>query len=103
MTQMNVLGDNSELSVSIVKSDQEQQKSYTDKAKSVSDRINIRECWHCGCQHEYHRKDLSLPALGEIFSKCSKSNHFASKCHSARIITLQRSVRVVDEDTKEGK
>ena len=35
MTWMNVLGDNSELSVSVVKSDQEHQKSYTDKAKSV--------------------------------------------------------------------
>ena len=62
MTWMNVLGDNTELSVSVVKSDQEHQKSYTDKAKSVSDRINIQECWHCGCQHEYHQKGLSLPS-----------------------------------------
>ena len=62
MTWMNVLGDNSELSVSVVKSDQEHQKSYTDKAKSVSDKINIQECWHCGCQYEYHQNDLCLPS-----------------------------------------
>ena len=62
MTWMNVLGDNSELSVSVVKSDQVHQKSYTDKAKSVSDRINIQECWHCGFQYEYHQKGLSLPS-----------------------------------------
>ena len=41
MAQMKVSGDISELSVSIVKSDQKHQKSYIDKAKSVLDRINI--------------------------------------------------------------
>ena len=58
MAQMKVFRDISELSESIVKSDHEHQKSYTDKDKSISDRINIRECWHSVCQHEY----LCLPS-----------------------------------------
>ena len=76
MTQMKVLGDNSELSVSVVKSDQEHQKSYTDKAKSVSDRINIQECWHCGCQHEYHQKDLCLPSIWRDLQQVQQAKSF---------------------------
>ena len=45
------------------------------------------------------RKTYACPVLGEICSKCSKPNHFASMCRSAKTMTTQRSVRAVDEDT----
>ena len=102
MAQMKMLGGNSE-TVSVVKSDQEHHKSYTDKAQSVSDRINICDVGTVVVNMNTTRKTYACPAHGEICSKCSKPNYFASKCRNARTMTTQRSVRAVEEDTDEGK
>ena len=61
--QMKVLSENFELTVSVVKSVQSKQRSLSEKTPSVSDEKNMRECWNCGGQHEYHKKEL-CPACG---------------------------------------
>ena len=95
--QMKVLRDNS---VSVVKSVQSKQRSLSEKTPSISDEKNMRECWNCGGQHEYHKKEL-CPAFGNICSKCRKPNHFSAKCRGARPKFAQRSVRAVDEEVDE--
>ena len=60
---MKVLIDNFELTVSVVKSVQSKQRSLSEKTLSISDEKNIRECWNCGRQHEYYKKEL-CPACG---------------------------------------
>ena len=67
-----------ELSVSVVKSDHEHQKCYTDKAKSISDRINIRDVGMVVVNMNTTRKTYACPVLVEICSKCRKPNHFAT-------------------------
>ena len=66
--KMKVLSDNSELTMSVVKSIQSKHRSLSEKTLSVSDEKNMRECWNCGRQHEYHKKEL-YPAFGKICSK----------------------------------
>ena len=75
--QMKVSSDNSELTVSVVKSVQSKQRSLSEKTPSVSDEKHMRECWNCGRQHEYHKKEL-CPAFGNICSKCRKPNPFSA-------------------------
>ena len=98
--KMKVLSDNSELTVSFVKSIQSKHRSLSEKTLSVSDEKNMRECWNCGRQHEYHKKEL-YPAFGKICRKCRKPNHFSAKCCGARPKFAQRSVRAVDEGVDE--
>ena len=76
MVQTKVLGDNSELIMSDVKSDQEQQKSYADKAKSLSDRKISGNVGTVVINTNTTRKTYACPALGEICSKCSKAKAF---------------------------
>ena len=98
--QMKVLSDNSELTASVVKSVQSKQRSLSEKTPSVSDERNMRECWNCDHQHEYHKKEL-CPAFGKICCKFRKPNHFSAKCSGARSKFAQRSVRAVDEEVDE--
>ena len=43
---------------------------------------HTRDCWNCGCRHEYHKKE-HCPAYGKTCMKCHKLNHFAAKCRGA--------------------
>ena len=88
--QMKVVGhvDSSGATVSAVRSHQKHKQSSIDKPYHTK---HTRECWNCGCRHEYNQKDL-CPAYGKICSKWHKPNNFAAKCHSGQNVNTGRSM-----------
>ena len=58
-------------------------------------RSELRECWNCGRQHAYYKREL-CPAFGKTCNKCHKLNHFAKKFHSGK------DVKAVEENDEVG-
>ena len=77
------------LTVSAVKSDQDQQQ----KTEASAEGRGLRECWNCGRKHEHYKREL-CPAFGKVCNKCHKLNHFAIKCRSKQ---TQRAVMAVED------
>jgi len=58
---------------------------------SEKGKFSVRECWNCGRQHSYYKREL-CPAFGKTCDKCHKLNHFAKKCRSGK------DVKAVEEN-----
>ena len=96
LTQMKVVSDNAETTVSTVNVEQNHQ-GYTDKAMANSK--SAQGCENCGRKHEEHRREL-FSAYGKVCNECLKQNHTAVKCHSCsgRAKLTQRQIQAIDED-----
>ena len=78
VAQMKVVSDTSETTINVVKS---RHQTTSAISQPNTDSKPSRECWNCGCTHQYHKKEL-CPAYGKTCNKCQKPNHFAAKCRS---------------------
>ena len=89
---MKVVSDTSDTTINVVKYGHNTASSTNQSTNNKP----LRECWNCGCTHEYHKKELCL-AYGKTYNKCQKLNHFAVKCRS-KVRGSQRHVKALDRD-----
>ena len=95
--QMKTITDGSNTLVNTVKSQDGQKDKQNQQGKQTvpPSKPDIPECWHCGCKHDTHKREL-CPAFGKVCNRCHKPNNFAKKCRST---AGRGSVRTVDENT----
>ena len=79
VSQLKVVEDTSGVIVNVVGSGKEVSKFQESKVEVECS----RECWNCGCKHEYYKREL-CPAYGKTCTKCHKLNYFAVKCREEK-------------------
>ena len=73
------LAKTDEIGSSVVNSINTDKLNTEDQVNTVVPQKSVRDCWNCGRQHKFHRKEL-CPAYGKSCNKCHRLNHFAAKC-----------------------